>query len=201
MYKQIMYGNRAGRPPRSLSIHALTQGDAAELLGVTAQTIRRWETDGSGLPRNEDGTYSGPRLVAWALGRERASRGVETLDPEQERARKDKEQADKIALQNAQTRGELLKRSDVIAQVGAMLASFRARVLVLPEVVGQIVDAATAHRVVPIVRDRVYEALAEIAEYEPRVSAHFGEGNGSAAEDDGLGVGGQASEALEGSER
>lgn len=69
-----------------MDIRRLSQKLAAELLAVTPRTLRDW----SDAPRNPDGSYDGPALVAWLLSRDRTG----GLDPTQERARRD---ADRIA--------------------------------------------------------------------------------------------------------
>lgn len=44
----------------------LTQRDVADMLGVSARTIRRW-TSADGLPRQQDGTYCAPDIIGWLL--------------------------------------------------------------------------------------------------------------------------------------
>lgn len=44
----------------------LSQHEVADMIGVSARTIRRW-TRADGMPRHQDGTYSAPRVIAWLL--------------------------------------------------------------------------------------------------------------------------------------
>lgn len=43
------------------SLQCMTQGAAAWLIGLTARQLRNYKE----APRNDDGTYSGQRIVAW----------------------------------------------------------------------------------------------------------------------------------------
>ena len=86
------------------------------------------------------------------------------LDPSQERARKDKELADKTALTNAATRKELLPRGDVHLAVTSAFAKVRARILSLPTKMAPLVLGLTS---LPAVQEKLSnatnEALAELA--------------------------------------
>jgi hypothetical protein len=120
-----------------------------------------------------------------------AIEGVDqSLDANRERARKDKEHADKLALENARTRAESVATAQVVREVGDMLTAFRTRIVAIPDAIGQILDAATARTVVPAVRGKVYEALTEIADYRPGVSGEAGAADDAAADADGEPVGG-----------
>src|ERR1044072_7924659 len=84
------------------------QGLATEL-DLDRRTIAKAlsSTQPNGKTSNYDGWYLMTALTAlrWIKGRGVVAGG--DLDPAQERARKDKELADKTALQNAATRGEM----------------------------------------------------------------------------------------------
>lgn len=147
---------------QSMQISSLKQKQAAELLGVTARSLRDWPD----APRNEDGTYPGAALVAWWLERHCADAGQ--LDLSQERARLAKVQADRGEVELAVRCGELLERSRVIREVGAMLTVLRDRLLVIPDAINQRLDRNTAQSVVPIVRQLIREALTEVAAYQPQ---------------------------------
>lgn len=101
-----------------MSIFSVSQKQAAELLSTTPRTIRTWEAEG--LPRLADGRYSGPELVAWYVRRHRAQDGE--LDPAQERARRDREMADKLAMENERRRGLLIDAAAVEATLLGMAA-------------------------------------------------------------------------------
>jgi len=138
-----------------MNIHRLNQRLAAEMLSVTARTLRDWPA----APRNGDGTYDGPALVAWYVGREHS----DDLDPMRERARRDAEYADKLAMDNAVRRGELARRADVVRAWEDLIAAARSRLLRLPADCRGVVPAECRAAVVPAVRDAVHQALRELA--------------------------------------
>lgn len=163
--------------------------------GVDVRTIRRWNEEGH--PVNPDGTYTASASIAWRIQRESGSE----LDYVAERARLAKAQADKTEIENEVRAGRLLEQDRVIREVGDMLAAFRARVIAIPDAVGQLFDPVTARKVVPELRARLYEALAELAEYQPGVPAHPGADGGAATDADGESVGGPVPTALERKQR
>lgn len=86
------------------------------------------------------------------------------LDPAQERARKDKELADKTALTNAATRKELLPRAEVHAAVTNSFSRVRARLLSLPTKMAPMVMGLTSLATVQEkLSNATNEALAELA--------------------------------------
>lgn len=46
----------------------LSQHQVADMLAISARTVRRWTLDG--MPRRRDGTYVSANVVAWLLTRE-----------------------------------------------------------------------------------------------------------------------------------
>lgn len=164
--------------------HTLSQKQCADMHGVDVRTIRRWDEDGH--PKNADATHTASESIAWRMQRESGS----DLDYTAERARLAKAQADKTEIENEVRAGGLLEKSRVIREVGDMLASFRARVIAVPDAVGQYFDAATARTVIGELRTRLYEALAELAEYRPGLPAGTGEVIEATADTDSKPVGG-----------
>jgi hypothetical protein len=169
-----------------LDVHGLSQKAAAALLNTTPRSLRDWEAAGEGIPRNADGSYPGPQLVAWYV--ERCS--GETLDGNKERARKDAEAADKLALENAETRGELGRLSEMEEWFGGHVERARARLIQIPNALGQVVDPRTAGSVVAESRRLIYEALAELASDAASAGAEPAEEMDAAADPYGEPVGG-----------
>lgn len=56
----------------------LSQNDLSKAIGVTSRTIRTWPN----VPRNEDKTYSLPKVVAWLVSRAEDASGSAAPDPE-----------------------------------------------------------------------------------------------------------------------
>jgi hypothetical protein len=185
-----------------MDLSALTQLQTAALLSVTPRTLRDWEKAGRGPPRNSDGTYPGPAVVAWEVGRHRP--GLEDdLDGEQERARKDKEQADKLALENAETRGDVARVSVIERELSAVFADLRANGLAGPNKLAPILVGLNADQIRDRLESWVYELLGDLASYRPGTRTGGGSGDAdqgtsdgeAAAEADGKPVGRRQSKA------
>lgn len=114
----------------------------------------------------------------------------EALDGNAERARKDKESADKLALENAVTRSELGKLSEMEEWFGGHIDRCRARLIQTPDALGQFCDPRNAAVVVAEARRLIYEALAELAADGAEISAAVDEAVDAAADSDSEPVGG-----------
>lgn len=180
-----------------MELHALTQQAAAKLLSVTARSLRDWEAAGEGVPRNPDGSYPGPALVAWFVERQTG----EKLDAVAERARKDKEHADKLALENAETRGELGRIGDVTEWFGQHVDRCCTRLDQIPDALGQLCEPRIAAIVVPECRRLIHEARAELAADATAGSAGHSESVAAAANGNGQPVGGREPPTLERKQR
>ena len=157
-----------------------------------------------GLAPDEEGTDTAGRVTRkYRMARvfDHLMGGASELDMNAERARLAKAQADKTELENAVRSGLLLERGKVLQEVGAMLASFQSRVIAIPDAVGQLFEPRTARTVVVEIRRKLYEALAELAEYRPDVLDGTGETGGAAAESDGEPVGGSEPSAVKRKQR
>jgi phage terminase Nu1 subunit (DNA packaging protein) len=173
-----------------VTIHSLSQKEAAALLSVTGRSIRDWAEEG--IPRNPDGTYPGPAMVAWYVNRQ----GGPDLDYTVERARLAKAQADKTEIENAVRCGELSITSRIVEWYGGMVADAKNRFLQIPDAIGQQLDPETARRVVAHARRLIHEALAELTRGEPPADGPDSGGLEPAAGPDGEPVGGSVPETV-----
>lgn len=146
-----------------MDINGLTQQAAATLLSVTSRSLRDWEKAGDGIPRNSDGTYPGPALVAWYVARQTG----EELDALKERARKDKEHADQLALKNAETRGDLAPISVMEDEIASLLGDHRTNVLGLPSKAAPLLVGLNADQIRDRLEEFVCELLGDLADYRP----------------------------------
>lgn len=146
-----------------MDISGLSQTAAAALLSVTPRSLRDWEKAGDGIPRNPDGTYPGPALVAWFVSRQTG----DELDAMKERARKDKEAADKLALENAKTRGELAPIAVMEDEVASLLGDHRTNALGLPSKAAPLLVGLNADQIRERLEEFVYELLGDLADYRP----------------------------------
>jgi hypothetical protein len=178
-----------------MDVNSLSQNDMAALLAVTTRTLRDWEKADIGLPRNEDGSYPGPAVIAWEKHRHLEEEG--DLNPVQELARKNKALADKTEMEIAVKAGELGAISQVAEWYAGHIRKCKARLVQIPDAVGQFVDPRNAGVVVAEVRRLLFEALAELAAGRPRLGGADSGGVGAAADSDGEPVGGPESPVVE----
>lgn len=87
----------------------------------------------------------------------------EALDGNKERARKDREMADKLALENAQTRGEIAPIVEIAEWYGSHVDRCCTRLDQIPDAIGQLCEPRIAALVVPECRRLIHEARAELA--------------------------------------
>lgn len=93
------------------------------------------------------------------------------LDAEQQRARRDKEQADHLALRNATTRGELAPVEELDAIWSQHIAAARARLLSMPSKLAPQLAGQDAAQIATAIKTEVHAALAELSEYTPEGAA------------------------------
>lgn len=167
-----------------MPVAALTQSEIAALFSVTTRAVRDWAEEG--IPRNADGTYPGPAVVAWYCARE----GGSLLDYTAERARLAKAQADKTEIENAVRCGDLSVTARIVEWYGGMVADAKNRLLQIPDAIGQQLDPETARRVVAHARQLIHEALAELARGGPPAAGPDPGGVEAATGFDGESVGG-----------
>jgi phage terminase Nu1 subunit (DNA packaging protein) len=95
-----------------VKLPSVNAGQFAELCGVTATTVTNWRREG--MPCTVRGktavTIELAQALPWVLARR-------DRRPDSQRERVAREQADRLALQNAQSRGELITRGSVSAAI------------------------------------------------------------------------------------
>jgi phage terminase Nu1 subunit (DNA packaging protein) len=155
------------RRPRALPL--VTRPQVALCLGVHAITISKWEAH-DGLPVEQRGgpgkptKYALPKVIAWALARERAKYAVAdgpSLDAD--RARLARAQAERNELYNAERRGALIVREQAIREGRVVVGAVRARLLALPRQCVQRGLVPTSREA--DVRALILEALTELAQW------------------------------------
>jgi hypothetical protein len=168
-----------------MNLSALTQTQAAALLSIAPRTLRDWHD----APRNPDGSYVGPALVAYYVAK--MAGGGEFDDQRQRLAAA---QAEKQEHENAVRRGELAPRADVVRFWTDCIANMRAKALAMASKLSpQLVSIGDANIIAAAIRAEVYAFLAELADYEPGgragLVADSAENRSAAAGADGKPVG------------
>ena len=142
-----------------MNLSALNQTQAAALLSVAPRTLRDWHD----VPRNADGSYPGPALVAYYVGK---LGGASEYDTQRERLAA--AQAEKVEAENAVRRGELAELSAVAAEWSAAIHACRAKLLSMPAKLGpQLTHVADPTVIAARIRAEVYAALVELGGAAP----------------------------------
>lgn len=153
--------------------------ELSEILGKSRRTLTEWQK--YGLPIENDGTrgnenlYNVPDVIEWMIqravdGRLRAveNREGECYDYDTERARLTHHQANKARLDESILRGNLIP-GEVVERVWTdIVSAFRAHILLIPDkAAAAVIEASDLNETQAILKDHVYEALTELAKYEP----------------------------------
>lgn len=145
----------------------ISEAELADLLDLTSRRIRVLVADGV-IPKTGRGATAFDRrdavrsYCAWI--REKASRGVHVMDElKAEKIRQAREAADKLALQNAAARGELVPAKDVASAWAGVLRDVRAMLLAVPSRCGASLPHLTPHDVTAIDRE-IKSALEGLAD-------------------------------------
>ena len=135
----------------------------ARQLGESDKTVRRALEE---IPPDGDRGETQPTYYLATVFRALTQLDQE-LDANRERARKDKEAADKLAMENAVTRGDLARVSVMAREVGQLLADHRQNALALPTKLAPLLKGLDEDRIRLRLEDAVYELLGDLADYRP----------------------------------
>jgi phage terminase Nu1 subunit (DNA packaging protein) len=164
----------------------LTGYQAAVFMGVSYSRLQQLLTQENPPPRQPNKTYRSDELGEWVRqraimsvtgtgkpGRPPGQRNVMDddgegnpllLSPVQERARKDKEQADKTALENATRRGELVEAATVRRKWVDVMHLVKSKMLRIPFSTAPLLVGQTDQwKIQGILEDQVRDALSELA--------------------------------------
>lgn len=127
-----------------VDILELTQKQAAGFVGVSTRQFINYLKGPYPPPRLGNKKFRSDLLGAWLVERAIRENTVmnasgERLDPQQENARKNKELADKTALENELRRGELISYDEVRTAAEAVVSRIRSRLLRLPSTAAPLV--------------------------------------------------------------
>jgi len=150
----------------------------AEILGRNEATLTTWQRDG--LPIETKGgrgswnRYDTADVINWLVKRDVEKRikkhagETEWHDYEKERARLTYHQANKISLEEQVLKGELIPVDKVVQVQGSMVSAFRARCLSIPtKTAHNLLSLTDLNEVKSILKTEIFEALAELADFEP----------------------------------
>lgn len=156
----------------------ITKTQVEEMLEVDARSISRYQNrDIDPLPivtkgkRGTANTYCAHQIMKWKIRREKEKYMPEdstVLDYETERARLTHGQANKVEMETAVMRGDLIP-ADVVKEIQCdMIGRARSRLLAIPtksaHAILNLTDLTVAQ---DILKEQIYEALDELADYDP----------------------------------
>lgn len=157
----LLYGDDS---PVEAGDQIVTSATVADWLGISAQRVGGLARLGH-IPRRADGRYNLRDAVRgyarFARDAAEGRRGSEELATE--KLRLAREGADKLAIQNAKAKGELLEAAAVAREWASILRDVRAAILAAPSRIGSRLPHLTAHDVAEINRE-LSDALADLAE-------------------------------------
>lgn len=140
--------------------------ELADLLAVSERTIGSYVQKGI-LSRSRRGKFmlrESVRAVATHLRETASARGASSAEGlTAQRERIAREQADKLAMQNAAVRREMLPRHEVVDEWASILRLVRSRMLAAPSRIQQTLGHLTAHDM-DIIDRELRDALEELAD-------------------------------------
>jgi len=145
----------------------------ARELGLDRRTVaKRLEdvTPAAGIGRSARFRLADAAGAIWGLaggGRPPADGTEDPLDLTEQRARLAKAQADKTELEVSVLRGDLIPGDVVKDTWDGFIAAVRAKLIGLPSTAAPRVAGGTLREAEAELRDLVYQALAELKDYEP----------------------------------
>ena len=144
----------------------VTAGKLAEWLGLTANRVSALAREGV-IPRNADKRFPLRAAVKAYCENARAGATGRRGDTElaAEKLRLAKENADKLAFQNARARGELIAAAEVEREWAGVLRDVRAAFLALPSRAAGKLGHLTPHDLAALDAE-VRDVLMELAEHE-----------------------------------
>jgi terminase small subunit / prophage DNA-packing protein len=148
----------------------VNKSQAAKICGISVTAFDSWIRQGA--PFIEKGAngkawvFDTAQIIAWL---EEKSRGVvgeaDALDKNAEQARLAKEQADKLAMENAERRGELLDQKRIGKAIEIVFVGVRSKVLSIPtKAAPQLVGIKKALEAEGLLKEFCHDALRDVSE-------------------------------------
>ncbi len=166
-------GLRASASPRPKLVG---RAAVAKHFGVHPQTVSEWTADGCPVAARGRGAGHGHRydvaaIRAWRRAVEKARRDAGTLSLDAERAALAKVQRERVEIQNAARRGELLEVERVRSIVGELFAAIRGNLLAIPASTAESIAGAARdggpRAVERALREAITGALRELSTWRP----------------------------------
>lgn len=149
-------------------IFEVTTSELSEILNLTTRRIQQL-TQEDALVRVSRGKYDLAASIKSYIEYS-SEKPEEELSKYDEEAKWTKARREKAELELQIMRGEVHRSDDVRRVMYNMLGAFKAKLLSLPsKAAGQLQGQTDFNKISGILKDRVYEALNELSEYDPHV--------------------------------
>lgn len=180
----------------------LTQPIAALLMGITVRRLQQMAHDDNAPPQDLNGQYPAREFGEWLRSRETSGliANGDVIVYEVERARLTKQQADKVELENAVLRGQLVQVDEVAGLWTTAVINSKQKLLSIPTKAAPLVIGNTLAGAKDVLDKLINESLTELAATAPGTMPASGVSQrlASTAEDDGQPVVGRKSKAKSG---
>jgi terminase small subunit / prophage DNA-packing protein len=140
----------------------------SKILGKSERTLTEWQKEGMPIKkageRGQSNTYDTEKVIDWLLKRASDSEG----EMEKAKLRLIMAQAEMEELKVKEKKEELISLEKMKYLWANVLGSFRSRVLSIPtRLTPQIMIHKDPKKIERLIKDALYEALNELAEYDP----------------------------------
>lgn len=143
---------------------AYTPVKLAKLFGVTERTVNEWIADGLPvLKAGKRGAGNASRISLPAAVKWYVQKKTSRSEAELQRARKDRELGDRLAMENATRRGELIEWREAARIYAGQVTRAKARLLQCPNVIGQHSPIDYRAAIVAAADRGIRDALEELA--------------------------------------
>lgn len=155
----------------------INKSELSEILGKSERTLTTWQKNGMPIAvdggRGASNQYDTESVINWLINREIGKLTVDedgrVHDYEAERARLTHFQANKTELESKVLKGQLIHAETVEQVQGDMVSSFRSKILAIPtKAAHSMIGLDDLNEAKEILKEYLYEALSELADYEPR---------------------------------
>lgn len=173
----------------------VNKAELADYFEVSERTLTNWQDDGMPIlsvgDRGESNAYNVRACINWWIAREVGKHGEETP-----RDRLARVQADRIEMEIAEKRRELIPAAEIGQQWASVVIASRQAMLVIPQNIAPLlVGMDDPDPIRELLQDAIEEALARLAEDDqPDALPNPDDGDGPlgpATADASLGVGGE----------
>ena len=142
----------------------LSTSQVAEILGVSKRTLTNWKRLGAKECLVGHGKWDFKKLLDWWLENIYSSVDEDSPDLQAERLRYEKARADKMEIEVARMKGELLPRGDVEAALRELIITAKRAFMLIPKKAPGLLVGLSQAEQMEVLQDMVEEILTNLAD-------------------------------------